>query len=183
MKEIVKMLLLAAAMVTGFYVQAQPVYLVPPVPMVDLGWTASPTVAVTGYFLYEGTATGLYTKKIDCGNALTITEAPMIAGQATFYALTAYVASGQESALSTEISFTAPTVLPPTWKAPVLITLQASPDLENWGNIANVAVSHKYSGQFFRLAISPPGAKAPVLTASLHAAPVLTASLAPSKPL
>ena len=62
---------------------------------VVLGWDPSP--GVTGYKLYSGTVSKVYTVTNDIGNVTSNSVAGLTAGLTYFFALTAYNASGLES--------------------------------------------------------------------------------------
>lgn len=79
--------------------------------VVNLTWTASASVGVTGVNIYKGASvSGPWTKN----NSIPVTVQPYIdstvkAGETDFYALTAVLSSGQESAYSNIASATVPT--------------------------------------------------------------------------
>ena len=72
---------------------------------VALAWDASSNLAVTGYRVYYGVASGNYTNSVTVGNVTTNTVPGLASGVTYFFATTAYTASGQESPFSNEISF------------------------------------------------------------------------------
>jgi hypothetical protein len=67
-----------------------------------LYWNASPSTNVGGYKLYWGTASRAYTSTQDCGNVLEKMVSGIGTNKNTFFALTAYNVSGNESVFSAE---------------------------------------------------------------------------------
>lgn len=122
-------------------------------PSVTLAWDASPDPSVSGYKIYQGPTSGVYTNHFDAGPALTYTVSNLTAGVTLFYAATAYSTNGLESAFSNEVSYA-----PPTNGAPASfqITAQtsAAPD-GTWVNQTNWVVPNTGSNSFWRLVISP----------------------------
>jgi hypothetical protein len=115
---------------------------------VTIGWTASSDPTVTGYYLYYGTATGVYTNKVNVGTNTTFSVAGMVSGATYFFATTSYNGAGTESVYSSEVSYIVPGILTVTQGAtnavtriqfPVAAThsyqLQASSDLQSWSNL------------------------------------------------
>lgn len=86
----------------------------------SLAWNASPTTTVTGYELHYGTSSGTYGTcsssvsggclPINAGNALTTTVdlSGGTSGIKYYFAIRAYDGSGNKSAYSNEVSWTAP---------------------------------------------------------------------------
>ena len=68
-------------------------------------WEAVPDPIVSGYKVYWGTASGVYTHTEDAGNATELIVTGFSEGGAYFAAVTAYSDTGEESDYSTEISF------------------------------------------------------------------------------
>jgi len=116
---------------------------------VTLAWDASPDMGVTGYFVYCGPASGVYTKKVPVGPATSVTLFDLAEGATCYFAVTAHDSSGLESIPSNEvvysvppgvvlatqisqtngltvISITATGTLPPTW------VVETSRDLRSW---------------------------------------------------
>jgi len=73
---------------------------------VTLTWDGSPGGDVVGYNVYYGPASGVYTNTTVVGNVTTHTVSGLTGGAACFVAVTAYDATGLESAFSNEIGFT-----------------------------------------------------------------------------
>lgn len=71
---------------------------------------------MTGYRLYQGGESQIYTNVVDVGSADTTTIDGLAPDVTYYFAVTAYDATGLESAFSGEISYTVPTtaVLPPS---------------------------------------------------------------------
>lgn len=73
--------------------------------------TANP--AVTGYNIYYGTVSGQYTTKVPVGAVNSVTVSGLIAGQTYYFAATSHDAQNNESAYSSEISYTLLIATPP----------------------------------------------------------------------
>lgn len=75
---------------------------------VTLAWDVSVSM-VDGYWLYYGSASGIYTTRIDVGPVTTYTVTGLTSGQAYYFAVTAYDRTdGRESGPSNEVSTTLP---------------------------------------------------------------------------
>jgi len=73
---------------------------------VTLAWDASVSM-VDGYWLYYGSASGIYTARIDVGTATTYTITGLVSGQTYYFAMTAYDRTDNvESPLSNEVNLT-----------------------------------------------------------------------------
>jgi hypothetical protein len=144
---------------------------------VMLGWNPSPDPTVTGYKIYYGGSSRVYTNAIDVGNVTNATITGLKAGVVYYFAATTYDAARLESAFSVEVPYlvssravlylqiiksngipvslviTANGMVPNQW------TLQSSRDLRTWTAIAqgtNLAVNvlaaiNGMPVQFFRL--------------------------------
>lgn len=77
-----------------------------PPPSITLVWNANPEPELTGYKVYYGTTSGVYTQTVDVGKVTTITLSDLVADVPLFSVVTAYDADGLESPPSEEISFT-----------------------------------------------------------------------------
>lgn len=121
---------------------------------VTLAWNPSKNSTVAGYFLYYGSAAGVYTNRINIGNNTTASVSGLKEGQTYHFAVTAYNSAGTESAPSTDISYITPgalTLLGPTnfnsmtMKFPVASNhwyeVQASVDMQAWTTIGQTAVA------------------------------------------
>jgi hypothetical protein len=73
---------------------------------VTLAWDPSPDDSVTGYYIWYGTVSQIYTQRIDAGNATTQTVSGLTEGVTYFFAICAYDAEGYTSDFSNEIIFT-----------------------------------------------------------------------------
>lgn len=71
-----------------------------------LAWDASTDAAVVGYKLSRGTSSGSYDTVIDVGLTLERQVTGLTVGQTYYFAVSAYTASGAESAYSNELSCT-----------------------------------------------------------------------------
>ena len=105
-----------------------------------LAWDPSPDPSITGYRLYQGGESQIYTNVMDVGTADTATITGLDPEVTYYFAVTAYDATGLESAFSGEISYTVPAmaVLPPTL-------------------VANLSLAVNEYGQTTVSATAPPG--------------------------
>jgi hypothetical protein len=115
--------------------QAQP--MLPPLPMkslakpvrnfaVTLAWSSSADTNVTGYNIYHGGVSRIYTNNVNVGTPLTCTVSNLLRGSTYFFAATAYNALGMESDYSNETSYRVP--VPPV--PPRVITITVISGLE-----------------------------------------------------
>lgn len=79
---------------------------------VTLAWDASPSPEVTGYKIYVGPSSRVYTNIVTLSNVLTCTISNLNKGNTYFFTATAYDASGLESDYSNEVSYTVPPIFP-----------------------------------------------------------------------
>jgi len=71
-----------------------------------LAWNTSvPATGVTGYYIHYGTTTGNYTNRIDAGLSSSGTVPNLRVGVTYYFVMTAYTASGLESAYSNEAAW------------------------------------------------------------------------------
>ncbi len=80
---------------------------------VKLSWnadaaTGNPATNPTGYRLYYGTASGVYTQNLNAGNTTTATVSNLVKGSTYYSVVRAYNSVGAESPPSNQISFKAP---------------------------------------------------------------------------
>jgi hypothetical protein len=75
---------------------------------ITLAWDPGAAPDIAGYRLYSGTASGVYTKVTEVGNATTTAVSNLGAGTTYFFAVTAYNTAGLESPPSNQISYTVP---------------------------------------------------------------------------
>jgi len=75
---------------------------------IKLAWDASPDRLVTGYRLYYGRSSGVYTVVVDAGNRTDYTVTGLDAGLTYYFTATAYTGTGDESTFSNETSYTLP---------------------------------------------------------------------------
>lgn len=85
-----------------------------PTTNVRLTWDASPDASVTGYRLYNGVVSGIYTNSVTVGNSLTGTISNLFVGTTYYFVATAYTASGVESLPSNEVIYTVQSPRPET---------------------------------------------------------------------
>lgn len=71
----------------------------------NLSWDPSSSIEVTGYHVYSGTASGVYTNIQVVGDVTTATVSGLLSGVTYYFALTSVDAIGQESVFSDEISY------------------------------------------------------------------------------
>jgi hypothetical protein len=86
-------------------------------PSVTLAWSASPDLAVVGYHLYQGGASGVYTNMVATPTT-SVTVANLVTRGTYFFVVTAYDIVGLESPYSSEIQYTVPVSNAP----PVVLT-------------------------------------------------------------
>lgn len=84
---------------------------------VELTWTSSPSPNIVAYQVYFGTQSGVYLNSVMFADVSDVVLPGLNAGQTYFFAVAAIDEDGNESALSSEASYTVP--------APTSITLQA----------------------------------------------------------
>ena len=75
---------------------------------VVLSWDASSSPQAAGYYVYYGTTSGIYSYRVNAGNATSVTLPNLIPGATYYISATSYDASGNQSSFSGEVSFTAP---------------------------------------------------------------------------
>ncbi|MFO1475252.1 MAG: fibronectin type III domain-containing protein [Verrucomicrobiota bacterium] len=118
---------------------------------VQLGWDSEANPLVVGYRVYYGSASGQYTGMVETGNTNRVLVTGLTAGTNYYFAATAVTADGLESAPSTEIVYKPPglllTITRLAASGPAFSitsigwlsnpwTLQTSPDLRTWINLA-----------------------------------------------
>ena len=84
---------------------------------IKLAWDPSPEPLVTGYRLYYGRSSGVYTFVVDAGNRTDYTVTGLDAGLTYYFTATAYTGAGDESSFSNETSYTIPGTSPSTTAA------------------------------------------------------------------
>ena len=77
---------------------------------VTLAWDASPDVTATGYRVYYGGASGVYTNSATVGNVTNATFSSLPDGATFYFAAVAYNSTGFESDFSNETSYSVPAV-------------------------------------------------------------------------
>jgi hypothetical protein len=83
-----------------------------------LNWDPNADSDLAGYKVYYGTASGSYTESVDVGltdnsNSPQYTVGDLLGGTTTYFAVTAYDTSGNESGYSNEVSKTVADTTPP----------------------------------------------------------------------
>lgn len=86
---------------------------------VTLAWDASSAPGVSGYRLYAGTTSGIYTQQIEVGNNTSTVVSNLADGTTYFFAVTDYNASGLESSHSNEVSYASAAATPTPAPTPV----------------------------------------------------------------
>lgn len=76
-------------------------------PGATLEWDSSPEPGVSGYKLYFGLSSGVYTDSVDARNATTVFVPTLVSGFTYFFVVRAYNDTG-ESPSSNEVRFTVP---------------------------------------------------------------------------
>ncbi len=77
-----------------------------PVTSVTLAWNASSSSGVAGYHVSVGSASHSYTQQVNAGNRTSALITGLTSNKTYYFAVSAYNASGAESALSNEVKFT-----------------------------------------------------------------------------
>jgi hypothetical protein len=122
---------------------------------VTLTWNASADTNVSRYFVYYGSASGIYTNKVALENVTSATISDLVEGTTYFFAVTACDDAGLESVPSNEAVFAVPSDLllisGPSSGNPVSIRfqaalghwyeLQAAVDLSFWTTIEQTATA------------------------------------------
>jgi len=95
---------------------------------VTLAWDASPDPAVTGYRVYYGGASGVYTNSVQVAAVTTATISNLAVNTTYYFAAKAFDSTGTESDFSNETSFTPapPPNQPPTLNALSSVTINES---------------------------------------------------------
>jgi hypothetical protein len=92
---------------------------------ITLGW--DPETGVSGFKLYQGGASRVYTNSVDNGTATQRTISSLTPGRTYYFAVTAYSSTGLESANSSEISYTVPITPVITLTSPTDSSTYSSP--------------------------------------------------------
>jgi chitinase len=79
---------------------------------VKLTWNPNTETDLSGYCMYSGTNSGVYTASNNVGNITTNVVNNLMPGKTYFFAVTAKNTSGLESDFSNEVSVTIPIVKP-----------------------------------------------------------------------
>jgi hypothetical protein len=87
---------------------------------VTLAWNPDGDPSVSGYNIYYGGVSGVYTKKISAGNTTNVTVAGLIPGAAYYFAASACSTNGLESPLSNEVSCRVPRTTSTANQSPTL---------------------------------------------------------------
>jgi hypothetical protein len=87
---------------------------------VSLGWTASPSTNVTGYYLNWGLASGYCTNQLDVGNVVSATIGGLATNTTYYFNIVAYDATGDQAPPSNELAYLA-TCAPAGSLSPLLL--------------------------------------------------------------
>jgi hypothetical protein len=127
---------------------------------VTLGWSPSPS-AIAGYMVYWGTASGVYSTRIDAGTNLTFTVTNLQEGTTYYFVGTAYDDLLVESAYSNEISYNVPNTLAPTiLSQPTNVTAVAGATATFTVTASGPALAY----QWFKAGTALPGATSALLS-------------------
>jgi len=109
---------------------------------VTLAWD-SPEIAidVTGYRVFQGGASGVYTVNYDAGMALTFTVTGLADGT-YYFAVVAYNVRGQESPYSNEVNTTLDTTPPKFPRNLKILSIKVTVDTRN-GTVTSVVTTGK----------------------------------------
>ena len=120
----------------------------------NLGWAAATNAGVSGYALYYGTNSGNYSVRIDVGTNNVATTPALTEGATYYFVVTCYDPNGIESSPSTEISYTAPSLIHLTMPGALgdgavvsffataghAYEIQTSNDLQTWNTVLVSAI-------------------------------------------
>jgi hypothetical protein len=129
LRSIVKNLFVVLLVIAGFSRSAA-------AGTVSLTWSPSPDSTVIGYKIYYGTASQVYSTNVVVGIVTSLTLPGLTNGTTYYFAATSFDGEGDESAYSSEVSFT---VMPDP--IPALITQPACANGQFSFNVAGVAGS------------------------------------------
>ena len=87
---------------------------------VTLAWNPDAEPSVSGYNVYYGSASGVYSQKTSAGRATQVTIAGLTPGSAYYFAASAYNVDGLESSLSAEVAYRIPQPASTTSQVPTL---------------------------------------------------------------
>jgi len=104
---------------------------------VTLAWNANSDPTVTGYNIYYGGASGVYTNEVPAGTATNITITGLIPGDTYYFVATTVNLAGMESSFSGEVSYQVPVPVPgnqpPTLNAISNMTISENAGLQTVG--------------------------------------------------
>jgi hypothetical protein len=105
---------------------------------VTLAWNPDAEPSVSGYNIYYGGASGVYTNKILVRHVTSMTISGLVPGAAYYFTVSACSAGGRESALSAEVSYQVPLITLTANQSP---TLNAIGDLTVGKNVGQQTVN------------------------------------------
>lgn len=128
---------------------------------VQLVWDPSSSSDVSGYALYYGPSSGIYTNRKPTSDT-NLTVSGLVTGAHYFFVVTATNSAGLESLPSNEVCWTAPLtnrlIGLPTLRLDrdvSSVTIQTSPDLATWSDACTVPVGIAQQALFVRCKIEP----------------------------
>lgn len=98
-------------LITGCSTNSSPLFASPETATVS--WNANTESDLSGYKIYHGLDSGLYNENIDVGNVTSYVVSGILSNRTTYFVVTAYDFSGNESPFSEEVSFNPTPEKPP----------------------------------------------------------------------
>ncbi len=95
-----------------------------------LTWNPSTDSRVTGYNVYYGSTSGVYTNIISVGSVTNVAVAGLAAGNTYYFAVTGRDAAGTESSFSSEVSYSVP--------SPAVLSMNT---VKSQGNLTSVSIT------------------------------------------
>jgi len=99
MMQVIRSLIVAIFTIAGLKASAVDVV---------LDWNSSSSTDASGYYVYYGTTSGIYSYRVDAGSATSVTLTNLIPGATYYLAATTYDSTGNQSAFSGELSYVVP---------------------------------------------------------------------------
>lgn len=122
---------------------------------VTLAWDSNTETNISGYKVYYGVASGVYTNSVNASAATNATVPGLIEGVTYYFAATAYTSSGLESDYSDEVSYSVPVIVPN--RAPTL------------NGLSNLTIAEDAGAQTVSLSGITPGATNEIQTLTIVA--------------
>ncbi len=121
-------------------------------PVVTLAWDPSPSPDVSGYRIYAGDGSRVYTNALDVGPVTISTVSNLVPGALYYFTVTAYNLAGLESEYDGEVSYRAPAPPEPPLNLRIEAQVASSP-AGPWQTFTNWIVARSESNQFWKLQI------------------------------